>query len=95
LKITFNDDTPFRFYEMRYWPKTFDLWIKNRRTQLLIQKEQLIKEMEDEVEHVFTMVSELKISINELLSTGLNSVTETDSKRRKTTIETLFAAMKV
>lgn len=59
---------------MRNWPRIFDKWIKERRLQLLNQKELLIEQMAIECENVKDMVSDFKTNIREMLTRGLKTL---------------------
>ena len=71
VKIRFPDAQYSEFLNIRNWPKTFKLYIDDRKKELLDQKEDLYKEMSKEIEDVFEKIKGFKETIQEVLSKGL------------------------
>ena len=93
IRIIFPEDMKIQFLHMRNWPRTFDGWLKNRKNQLLLQKQALIQSMQVETDNVFFMVEEFQKQILELLERGLRSVNTKSSQERVKQITDMFAAM--
>ena len=52
VKILFPDKDYEKFLEMRNWPRTFKQYIDDRKMELLEQKKDLCKQMEEEIKKV-------------------------------------------
>jgi hypothetical protein len=63
VKIKFPDAQYAEFLNIRNWPKTFKLYIDDRKKELLDQKEDLYKEMSKEIEDVFEKIKGFKDTI--------------------------------
>ena len=78
---------------MRNWPRTFDSWVKNRKAELLLQKDELINQMNKQTTEVFAEVEEFKRLIEELMRRGLRKVNVEERKERKELIEKVFSSL--
>ena len=82
-----------QFWQMRNWPMIFDKWLKERRKQLLEQKELLIDQMSVECRNVKEMVADFKKTIKEMLTKGLTVLDGDSSERRELKLKELFVKM--
>jgi len=93
LQIEFDLETRMQFWQMRNWPRIFDKWLKERRQQLLEQKELLIDQMTVECRNVKEMVADFKLTIKEMLTRGLTVLDSTKAERRELKLKELFVKM--
>jgi hypothetical protein len=52
LQIKFEDAAFQEFLNIRNWPRTFNKWIQIRKEELLMQKQKLIEEMNEQLDEV-------------------------------------------
>jgi hypothetical protein len=56
---------------IRNWPRTFNKWIQIRKEELLMQKQKLIEEMNEQLDEVLRQVLDFKLEIKDVKSKGL------------------------
>lgn len=56
---------------MRNWPRTFKQYIDDRKEELLEQKKDLCRQMEDEIKAVKVKIEGYQTNISEVLQIGL------------------------
>lgn len=67
VNIIFADNHYFEFLEMRNWPRTFQAYIKERKTELLAKKEDLYNQMNEEINEVFDKIKKFKQIISSVM----------------------------
>lgn len=71
LQIKFEDAAFQEFLNIRNWPRTFNKWIQIRKEELLMQKQKLIEEMNEQLDEVLRQVLDFKLEIKDVKSKGL------------------------
>jgi hypothetical protein len=71
LEILFKGGVYLEFLHIRNWPRSFTEFIERRRTELMSRKENLFKEMNNDISHIHLQISRFEATVTSLLEEGL------------------------
>lgn len=71
LEICFEDSAYMEYLHARNWPRTFRVYINHKKAELMSKKENLFKEMNNDINDIFLQIARFKRTVDDLMLEGL------------------------
>lgn len=71
LEIVFEDQAYSDYLHARNWPRMFRVYIDDKKSELISKKENLFKEMNNDINDIFLQITRFKRTVDDLMLEGL------------------------